>query len=112
MDFSLSKEQETLVAAVAGISSRFGDDYWLKRDHDGGLPQEFVAALAQNGWLGICIPEEYRGRPRHPRCGIDDAHHRPIRRGHERRAAECTISKNEKEQGRNMSWRIGSKSFC
>jgi alkylation response protein AidB-like acyl-CoA dehydrogenase len=50
------------------ISSRFGNDYWLKRDHDGGLPQEFVAALAQNGWLGICIPEEYRGRP-----GILDA---------------------------------------
>ena len=61
MDFSLSKEQESLVAAVAGTCSRFGDDYWLKRDREGGLPQEFVAALAQNGWLGICIPEEYGG---------------------------------------------------
>jgi acyl-CoA dehydrogenase len=39
----------------------FGDDYWLKRDRDGELPQEFVAALAQNAWLGICIPEEYGG---------------------------------------------------
>src|SRR6478672_11989977 len=61
MDFNLTKEQESLVAAVAGICSRFGDDYWLKRDRDGGLPQEFVAALAQNGWLGICVPEEYGG---------------------------------------------------
>ena len=61
MDFNLSKEQESLVAAVAGTCSRFGDDYWLKRDREGGLPQEFVAALAQNGWLGICIPEEYGG---------------------------------------------------
>jgi acyl-CoA dehydrogenase len=61
MDFSLSEEQESLVAAVAGICDRFGDDYWLKRDQEGGLPQEFVAALARNGWLGICIPEEYGG---------------------------------------------------
>ena len=61
MDFSLTKEQESLVAAVAGTCSRFGDDYWLKRDREGGLPQEFVAALAQNGWLGICVPEEYGG---------------------------------------------------
>lgn len=61
MDFSLSKEQESLVAAVAGICGRFGDDYWLERDREGGLPREFVAALAQNGWLGICIPEEYGG---------------------------------------------------
>lgn len=61
MDFNLTKEQESLVAAVAGICSRVGDDYWLKRDRDGGLPREFVAAFAQNGWLGICIPEEYGG---------------------------------------------------
>jgi acyl-CoA dehydrogenase len=55
MDFSLSKEEER----VAGISSCFGDKYWLKRDRDVGFPQEFVTALAQNGWLGICLPEEY-----------------------------------------------------
>jgi acyl-CoA dehydrogenase len=61
MDFNLSTEQESVITAVAGICSRFGDDYWLKRDRDGGLPQEFVAALAQNGWLGICLPEEYGG---------------------------------------------------
>jgi acyl-CoA dehydrogenase len=47
MDFSLSKEEES----VAGN--------WLKRDRDVGFPQEFVTALAQNGWLGICLPEEY-----------------------------------------------------
>ena len=45
--------------SVAGISSCFGDNYWLKRDRDVGFPQEFVTGLAQNGWLGICLPEEY-----------------------------------------------------
>jgi hypothetical protein len=45
MDFSLSKEE----VSVAGISSCFGDNYWLKRDRDVGFPQEFVTALALAG---------------------------------------------------------------
>ncbi|HML06965.1 MAG TPA: acyl-CoA dehydrogenase family protein [Xanthobacteraceae bacterium] len=61
MDFSLSEEQRGLVAAVAAICGRFGDEYWLQRDRDGEFPLEFVAALAKNGWLGICIPEAYGG---------------------------------------------------
>jgi acyl-CoA dehydrogenase len=61
VDFSLTKEQESLVAAVAGICARFGDGYWLKADREGRYPADFFAALAQGGWLGICIPEAYGG---------------------------------------------------
>ncbi len=61
MDFKLTQEQESLVAAVAGICARFGDDYWLKGDREGRYPEDFFAALAENGWLGICIPEAYGG---------------------------------------------------
>lgn len=61
MDFRLSDEQEAIREAIAGICSRFGDDYWLKRDKEGGFPQDFYAAFAAHGWLGICIPEEYGG---------------------------------------------------
>lgn len=61
MDFRLSDEQEAIREAIAGICSRFGDDYWLKRDKEGGFPQDFYAAFAADGWLGICIPEEYGG---------------------------------------------------
>ena len=61
MDFKLTQEQESLVAAVAGICARFGDDYWLKGDREGRYPADFFAALAENGWLGICIPEAYGG---------------------------------------------------
>ncbi|HEY8613517.1 MAG TPA: acyl-CoA dehydrogenase family protein, partial [Roseomonas sp.] len=39
----------------------FGDDYWLERDRHGGFPVELHQALARDGWLGICIPEEYGG---------------------------------------------------
>ncbi len=61
MNFKLSDEQEAIRAAISGICSRFGDDYWLKRDREGGFPEDFYAAFADDGWLGICIPEEYGG---------------------------------------------------
>ncbi len=61
MDFALSREQEAIREAIAGICSRFGDDYWLKHDKQGGFPEDFVQALAADGWLGICIPEAYGG---------------------------------------------------
>lgn len=61
MDFQLSPEQEELRAAVGRVCGRFGDDYWLERDRDGRFPQEFHQALAADGWLGICIPQELGG---------------------------------------------------
>ncbi len=47
--------------AVEKICARFGDDYWLKRDSDGEFPHDFHRALAEAGWLGVCIPEAYGG---------------------------------------------------
>lgn len=40
---------------------RFGDDYWLKRDDDGLFPVDFHRAMAEGGWLGLTMPEEYGG---------------------------------------------------
>ena len=48
-------------AAVEKICARFGDDYWLERDRDGKFPEEFYRAIADDGWLGICIPQEFGG---------------------------------------------------
>lgn len=61
MDFSLTSDQEAIREAIGGICGRFDDDYWLKLDRDGGFPHELYAALAADGWLGICIPEAYGG---------------------------------------------------
>ena len=61
MDFRLSDDQEAIREAIAAICKRFGDDYWLKKDHDGGFPHDFHKALADAGWLGICVPEQYGG---------------------------------------------------
>jgi acyl-CoA dehydrogenase len=61
MDFELTDNQESIRDAVAKICSRFDDAYWLKKDKAGGFPADFHKAMADAGWLGICIPEEYGG---------------------------------------------------
>jgi len=61
MNFELTKEQESIRDSIERICAGFGDDYWLKRDREGGFPEEFFQQLARDGWLGICIPEAYGG---------------------------------------------------
>jgi len=61
VDFSFTPEQEAIRDAVARICARFDLDYWLTRDREGGFPHDFHAALAQDGWLGIAMPQEYGG---------------------------------------------------
>jgi acyl-CoA dehydrogenase len=46
---------------VRAVVTRFGDGYWLERDEDGHFPREFHRAMAEAGWLGITMPEEYGG---------------------------------------------------
>jgi acyl-CoA dehydrogenase len=61
IDFALSPDQEAVRDAIAKICARFDEDYWLKRDREGGFPHDFHQALAAGGWLGIAMPEEYGG---------------------------------------------------
>ena len=61
MEFSPSPEQERIREAIAKLCDRFGDDYWLKKDREGGFPADFHQAFARDGWLGIAMPEEYGG---------------------------------------------------
>src|SRR5260370_8833886 len=61
MTFALTAEQQELREAVARLCARFGDEYWLKKDDEGGFPHEFHRAMAEAGWLGIAMPEAYGG---------------------------------------------------
>ena len=61
MDFTFAPEQREIREAIFRICARFGDDYWLKKDKDGGFPHDFHQALAADGWLGIAMPEAYGG---------------------------------------------------
>ena len=61
MEFSYSPEQERIREAIAKLCTRFPDEYWLKRDAEGGFPADFHQAMAKDGWLGIAMPEEFGG---------------------------------------------------
>lgn len=51
----------TIREGVRAVVSQFDDDYWLARDEDGEFPREFHRAMAEGGWLGITMPEEFGG---------------------------------------------------
>jgi len=61
MNFALSDEQQTIVAAVERICAGFSDEYWRTRDAEGTFPHDFHRAVAEAGWLGIAMPEDYGG---------------------------------------------------
>ncbi|WP_018438517.1 acyl-CoA dehydrogenase family protein [Trinickia symbiotica] len=61
MNFALTDDQIAIRSAIEEICRYFDDDYWLKRDRDGGVPHEFHAAMAKAGWLGIAMPEQFGG---------------------------------------------------
>lgn len=61
MDFDLTDDQRAIREAVRSVVTGFDPDYWLERDEDGEFPHEFHAAMAEAGWLGITMPEEYGG---------------------------------------------------
>ena len=48
-------------AGVARICKDFPDEYWLAHDKSGEYPSDFVQAIANAGWLGICMPVELGG---------------------------------------------------
>jgi len=61
MDFNLSDDQLAIRAAVEEICRPFDDEYWLRKDRDGGFPEDFYRAIAGAGWLGIAMPAQYGG---------------------------------------------------
>src|SRR5882762_11718662 len=61
MDFALSEQQELIRKEVAALARTFSLDYWLEKDRTAVYPTEFVKAFADNGWLGLMIPEAYGG---------------------------------------------------
>ncbi len=64
MNFSALADTDERVAlreAVEAICDRFDDHYWGELDREHRFPHEFAQAIAEGGWLGIAMPEEYGG---------------------------------------------------
>ncbi|KUI01817.1 acyl-CoA dehydrogenase family protein [Mycobacterium sp. IS-3022] len=54
-------DHHLIAATIRRRLADFGDDYWLACDRDHRFPEEFFAAMAKDGWVGIAVPEEYGG---------------------------------------------------
>ncbi len=61
MDFSWTTEQNQIRDSVLSLCGRFGDQYWLEHDSTGEFPEDFCRAIADAGWIGIAVPEQYGG---------------------------------------------------
>jgi acyl-CoA dehydrogenase len=61
VNFDLTEDQIAIRNAVAAVCTDFDDEYWLRKDREGGFPEDFYSAMAQAGWLGIAMPAEYGG---------------------------------------------------
>ena len=61
MDFSLNEQQRALEEGFRKICAGFDDAYWSDCDTEARFPHEFHRAMADAGWLGIMMPEEFGG---------------------------------------------------
>jgi alkylation response protein AidB-like acyl-CoA dehydrogenase len=57
----LGEDYPEIREAISRICQEFPGDYWRKLDADSAYPEEFVATLTREGWLGALIPTEYGG---------------------------------------------------
>src|SRR3984957_4303802 len=61
MQFELTDEQKVIQESVKRLCYRFDKAYWLDIDTTGAFPSGFFDAMAADGWIGICMPQEYGG---------------------------------------------------
>lgn len=61
MDFEFNEDQLQLREGIRRSCEPFDAEYWAKRDSEGGFPHDFHRKLADDGWLGIAIPEQFGG---------------------------------------------------
>lgn len=61
LNFDLSADLLALKDAVEKICARRDMNYWLECDSEERFPQEFFKDMADAGFLGLMMPEEYGG---------------------------------------------------
>lgn len=54
-------ERAALRDAIESICECYDDRYWGELDRTHTFPHEFARSVAEGGWLGIAMPEEYGG---------------------------------------------------
>jgi acyl-CoA dehydrogenase len=57
----LDDELTTMAAALRSTLAQFDEDYWAKCDLEHRYPADYVDSMAEAGWLGMTIPQEFGG---------------------------------------------------
>ncbi len=61
MDFQFTEQQLAIDEGVRKVCSGFDDTYWTECEEKARFPEEYYAAMASGGWLGITMPESLGG---------------------------------------------------
>ncbi|MCA1847528.1 MAG: acyl-CoA dehydrogenase family protein, partial [Actinobacteria bacterium] len=61
MNFELSKEQQETKERAAEFADREVAPYAAELDREDRFPAETFEKLADVGFMGLCVPEEYGG---------------------------------------------------
>ena len=69
MHFEENSEIEAIREGVRRVCADFPDEYWREKDESHEFPWDFYEKIAEGGWIGIAIPEEFGGGGR----GITEA---------------------------------------
>ena len=57
MDFSENELHQAIREGVRAVCKDFPDDYWSDCDERHEFPWAFYKAMAESGWVGICVPD-------------------------------------------------------
>ena len=61
MDFSINEDHQAIREGIRRVCADFPDKYWAEKDAAHEFPWDFYQAMAEGGWVGIAIPEEFGG---------------------------------------------------
>ena len=61
MDFTLPETALAVQQGVRDIGAKYDHAYWSRCEDEHRFPWEVWQDLAEGGWLGLCVPEQYGG---------------------------------------------------
>ena len=61
MDFDLSESATAVRDGVAAVAAKYDHAYWSRCEDEKRYPTELYRDLADGGWLGLSVPEQYGG---------------------------------------------------
>ena len=112
VDMLSAEDEREIRTSLRKVMARFTDEYWMRHDMDHEFPWDFYKAMAEAGWIGICIPEEYGGGGAgHPEAALVLRGDRRLRRGHERLLGDPPVDLRH-EAGRQVRHRGAEASSC